>query len=72
MMPSMDGTSQCILVLFWCAEATRVTSINSCLCVVGCLDGSSITTVEGMGNSTAGFHRVQGALLPCTSITSTM
>ena len=48
------------------AEATRTTSINSCLCVVGSLDGSSITTVEGMGNSAAGFHSVQGELMTLT------
>ncbi|EIE21740.1 molybdenum cofactor-binding domain-containing protein [Coccomyxa subellipsoidea C-169] len=39
----------------------RTTSINSCLCPVGCLDGASITTVEGIGNSKAGFHKVQEA-----------
>lgn len=38
----------------------RTTSINSCLCPVGCLDGASITTVEGIGNSKAGFNKVQG------------
>ena len=40
--------------------ATRTTSINSCLCLVGSLDGHAITTVEGLGNSATGFHRVQG------------
>ncbi|BDA47143.1 Xanthine dehydrogenase/oxidase [Coccomyxa sp. Obi] len=39
----------------------RTTSINSCLCPVGCLDGASIITVEGIGNSKDGFHKVQEA-----------
>ena len=46
------------------ADATRATSINSCLCLVGSLDGHSITTVEGLGNSAAGFHKVQGKRSP--------
>lgn len=42
------------------AGKERTTSINSCLCPIGSLDGASITTVEGIGNSKAGFHPVQG------------
>ena len=38
----------------------RFTAINSCLCPVGSVDGASIITVEGIGNSKAGYHAVQG------------
>ena len=44
------------------AGKTTVHSINSCLCPVGALDGAVITTAEGLGNSLAGFHPVQGDL----------
>ena len=43
-----------------CAGKERFTAINSCLCPVGSVDGASITTVEGIGNSKAGYHAVQG------------
>lgn len=43
------------------AGKERTTSINSCLCPIGSLHGASITTVEGIGNSKAGFHPVQGS-----------
>lgn len=43
------------------------TSINSCLCPVGSVDGASITTVEGIGNSKAGYHAVQGSCEPAIS-----
>ena len=43
----------------------RFTAINSCLCPVGSVDGASITTVEGIGNSKAGYHAVQGMLEVC-------
>ena len=42
------------------AGKERFTTINSCLCPVGSVDGASITTVEGIGNSKAGYHAVQG------------
>lgn len=42
------------------AGTERFTTINSCLCPVGSVDGASITTVEGIGNSKAGYHAVQG------------
>ena len=40
------------------------TTINSCLCPLGSVDGASITTVEGIGNSKAGYHAVQGWCQP--------
>ena len=46
------------------AGKTNAFSINSCLCPVGALDGAAITTAEGLGNSLAGFHPVQGELSP--------
>ena len=36
------------------------TSINSCLCPVGSLDGVAVTSIEGLGSSLKGFHLVQG------------
>ncbi len=42
------------------AGKDRFTTINSCLCPVGSVDGASITTAEGIGNSKAGYHAVQG------------
>ena len=42
------------------AEACHTSSVNSCLCPVGSLDGELITTVEGLGNGSAGFSKVQG------------
>ena len=42
------------------AGKERFTTINSCLCPIGSVDGASITTVEGIGNSKAGYHAVQG------------
>ena len=42
------------------ADSTQTSSINSCLCPVGTLDGVAITTAEGLGNSRTGFSSVQG------------
>lgn len=42
------------------AGKVQTRSINSCLAPVGGLDGAAITTVEGIGNSEAGFHPIQG------------
>lgn len=41
----------------------RTISLNSCLAVVGSLDGMAVTTVEGIGKSESGLHGVQGAFL---------
>lgn len=43
------------------ADSVKVTCINSCLAPIGTMDGSSIITVEGLGDCTKGFHPVQGA-----------
>ena len=50
-----------------CADSVKVTCINSCLAPVGTMDGSSIITVEGLGDCTKGFHPVQGAPRPCAA-----
>lgn len=42
------------------ADTAKTSSINSCLCPVASLDGELITTIEGLGNSSAGFSKVQG------------
>ena len=46
------------------ADSVKVTCINSCLAPIGTMDGSSIITVEGLGDCTKGFHPVQGT--PCS------
>ena len=48
-----------------CADSTQTSSINSCLCPVGTLDGVAITTAEGLGNSRSGFSSVQGMFCSC-------
>ena len=54
--------SQALTSMLAHAGKTNAFSINSCLCPVGALDGAAITTAEGLGNSLAGFHPVQGEL----------
>ena len=56
------------LIFCVCTGKYHFTTINSCLCPVGSVDGASITTVEGIGNSKAGFHAVQGLLTAWCSI----
>jgi hypothetical protein len=47
------------------AGAVSRCSINACLPTVGSLDGCSITTAEGLGNSKTGYHPIQGLCAVC-------
>lgn len=42
--------------------AVSVKTVNSCLCTLASVFGRSIVTSEGLGNSKAGFHKVQARL----------
>jgi xanthine dehydrogenase/oxidase len=47
------------MVLQYSAIDDKVThrSINACLCPLARLDGASVTTVEGLGDSVRGLRR---------------
>lgn len=60
-LPDLLRASESLVVYISVGEVKTI-SLNSCLATVGSLDGMSITTVEGIGNSSS-LHGVQGALL---------
>lgn len=53
--------ARCLQDARWLYPAGKVStrSINSCLAPIGGLGGAAVTTVEGLGNSTKGFHPIQ-------------
>ena len=55
-----EGKWRLLLKSSYSADACHTSSLNSCLCPIGSLDGELITTVEGLGNGSAGFSKVQG------------
>jgi xanthine dehydrogenase/oxidase len=42
-----------------------ITGINSCLCPLYSVEGWEITTVEGIGSASAGYHPIQKQLTQC-------